>query len=127
MPTAVRNIADDNKFNAIYLTGALRHKTAIELVSGNNQIILNYKNNNEPYENKAEILNRTRPENMINLHGDKIQLELLINNLHPKRICLFQQDPKKLINVRNWIHNEFTFVQETLALYSNNKDEIKLK
>ena len=50
----------------IYLYSPLRNKPAIELASGNDDIILNHKH----LDNKAQIWNREYPDLVLNLHAD---------------------------------------------------------
>lgn len=116
-------IASD-RFNAIYLAGALRNPNAIELVSGRDELNFQSQGKVEKFSNKARILNRDKPDNILNLHGDNYQLGKIIEILKPNQICFFQQDPKKLIGVRNWIVKEYPFVANTYAFYPESHNKI---
>lgn len=112
------------KFNSIYLSGALRSLTANELVSGNDDVEFEFHDKIEKFSNKAIILNRIGPVDILNLHGDDYQLGEIIKTLKPKQICFFQQDPKKLKGVRNWIIKEYPFVKKTHAFYPKENNKI---
>ena len=98
-------VISQNKHNLIYLSGAIRSKAAIELTSGNDIIQFKSPRDGKPYQinNLAEIWNRKNPNLILNLHADNIQLEKLIEHLMPSQICFFQQDPRKLVKIRNYL------------------------
>ena len=124
-------IIASKKENAVYLAGAIRGEDAIELISGNDSIFLNYKYHNkitaQSFHNKSNILNRYNPESILNLHGDHHQLLRLLDILKPKNICFFQQNPRKLTSLRNMLTQSFPFIEKTYVFYPNKVQEIILK
>ena len=120
-------IISQNKHNLIYLSGALRNPAAIELTSGNDNIELKNFKTGAIYQitNKAQIWNRKYPNLVLNLHADKFQLEKLLDKLKPSHVCFFQQDPRKLVKVRNYLRNRFEGIS-TSAIYRYPKHEILL-
>ena len=121
-------VISQDKNNLIYLSGALRSQVAIELTSGNNNIQFENPKNGKSYQinNKAEIWNRENPNVILNLHADSIQLEKLIEHLLPSQICFFQQDPRKLVKIRNYLKGNSEKFGEVLtsAVYRHHKREM---
>jgi len=120
-------IISQNKYNLIYLSGALRYPAAIELSSGSDKILLENAKTGNTYQviNKAQIWNRKYPNLVLNLHADKFQLEKLLDKLNPSNICFFQQDPRKLVKIRNYLRNKLTDIS-TSAIYRYHEQEILL-
>lgn len=110
-----------NEKNMVYLCGALRSEPAIELASGNNNIIID----GEKIVNRAHIWNVEHPDIHLNLHADGIQLEKFFKQIHVDNLCLFQQDPRKLIPVRNYLKEKYDGLN-TSALYASNLDEMEI-
>jgi len=121
-------VISQDKNNLIYLSGALRSPSAIELISGNNNIKFENPKNRKSYQinNKAEIWNRENPNVILNLHADSIQIEKLIEHLLPSQICFFQQDPRKLVKIRNYLKSNSEKFGEVLtsAVYRHHKREM---
>lgn len=74
-------IASD-QYNAIYFAGKLKDEISIELVSGEDNLTLK---DSTILQNKARILNRIEPRNILNLHADRLQLEKLLKELQPRK------------------------------------------
>jgi len=121
-------VISQNKRNLIYLSGALRSSTAIELISGNDNIQFENPKNGKTYQinNLAEIWNRKNPNLILNLHADNIQLGKLIEHLLPSQICFFQQDPRKLVKIRNYLKENSEIFGNVLtsAVYRHHKREM---
>ncbi|WXG41521.1 MAG: MBL fold metallo-hydrolase [Candidatus Freyarchaeum deiterrae] len=104
------------KYNLIYLSGALRTRNAIELASGNKNIIVEGCN----YKINAEIFNFENPSEIINLHADFLQIEKMLRALKPKKVCLFHQKPRLLTNARLEL-KKLPFIEETLVFHDKNE------
>jgi hypothetical protein len=109
--------------NAIYFAGALRDYIPVELSSGKDDLFLP---DGTVFHNKAQILNRKEPGNILNLHGDRLQLKKMLEKLQPREVCLFHQNQQRLSPVRRWINKEYPFIKETHAIYGS-KIEIPMK
>ncbi|MBY9005885.1 MAG: MBL fold metallo-hydrolase [Candidatus Lokiarchaeota archaeon] len=101
------NIIGRNPHNMIFLAGAIHEEPGYSL--------LNPPEDSDPKERSIELsetwkvpirallINKFAPQIKIKLHGDKIQLTEMIKNLEPKEVCFFHENPKKLLNVAEYV------------------------
>ncbi|MBN1213807.1 MAG: MBL fold metallo-hydrolase [Candidatus Lokiarchaeota archaeon] len=101
------NIIGRNPHNIIFLAGAIHEEPGYSL--------LNPPEESDPKEKSIELsetwkvpirallINEFAPQIKIKLHGDKIQLTEMIKSLEPKEVCFFHENPKKLLDVAEYV------------------------
>lgn len=84
-----------DRYNLIYLAGALRDSPAADLVEGEDGIDVDGRH----IENRAEVFNRRNPDNVLNLHADLPQMISLIHWTQPRSIGLFHNSHRSMTQI----------------------------
>lgn len=100
----IRNIISrvaKSPHNLIYLTGAIHEKPGVDLIDDEDKKKTKIIEFSDSWKIplRALFLNNFATNLKIKLHGDKIQLKEMIENLEPKEVCFFHQNPSKLVGV----------------------------
>ncbi len=101
------NIIGRNPHNLVFLAGAIHEEPGLSLLNppeGEDTVEKSIElSETWKVPMRALLINEFSPQIKIKLHGDKIQLTEMINNLEPREVCFFHESPKKLLNVAEYV------------------------